>query len=344
MSHQDVDIDVSHASLSHSPTANSDLSSLPMPPCDKIPTVPVPEEAHIHPKLATPQSSADEAETLADRATGCHEVGINAMGMAQLTPDSKVDADNRLFSNPSAASLLCDIQDQCQHRSRSGAAFQDSFAETPRPARYKLSTLHSQNEDDYHLPPRNVADHLLRLYWERVQNIYPFIHWPTLREAYKRLWLSESEMAQMPELGGVGIGSQHCPEPVFYCALNAIFALASQFTEGSELERNEKSLPFVRRSRHLLRLDFLDNADICMVQALLVFARYLQTTNLPSRCWNVVGVAYRMAQSLNLSDDADHGEMSPLEVEMRRRVWHSCISLDTYEEHHLPTSEASFCD
>lgn len=342
MSHRgDVGVDIpQEASQAHSPMLNSDPSSIQPPRCDKASAAAVQEETHIDPRLSTPQSSVGDNETLVpDRGSACHEIGaINAMGMAQLTPDSQADADNRLFSNPSAASLLCNIQDQCQQQSRSSVIYQDPATETPQPARRKLSTLHSQNDDDYHLPPRNVADHLLRLYWERVQNVYPFLHWPTLEAAYKRLWLSESEIAQLPELVGVGIGSRSCSVVVFYCAINAIFALASQFTEGLEHERKERSLPFVRRSRHLMRLDFLDNADICLVQALLVFARYLQTTNFPSRCRNVVGVAYRMAQSLDLGNEVDRGEMSMLEIEMRRRVWHSCTSLDTYDKHYRRTA------
>lgn len=256
---------------------------------------------------------------------------INAMGMGQLTPDSKVDTVGAFYGNPSAASLLCDIQDQCHSPARSRSLRQNATPGTAHHPRPSLTTLHATNDDDHHLPPRYVADELLHLYWERVQNIYPFLHWPTFSAAYDRLWLPDSEVKQMPQLTGVGLGSQQCSLPVFYCALNAMFALASQFTEGTTLERKTKSMPFVQRSRHLMRLDFLDNADICMVQALLILGRYLQTTSLPSRCWNVVGVACRMAQGLGLHIDVDEETGGSLTCEMNRRVWHSCMCLDTYD-------------
>ncbi|KAH8896525.1 hypothetical protein GQ53DRAFT_640184 [Thozetella sp. PMI_491] len=186
------------------------------------------------------------------------------------------------------------------------------------------------NLDDCHLPPRHVADGLLDLYRERVQSIYPFLHWPTFMEAYNRLWLSDSDIKSMPRLTGVGLGGPDCPASVFYSALNAAFALAAQFIDGPAEERNERSAPFVRRSRHLMRMDFLDDADLSKVQALLILARYLQNTNLPSRCWNVVGMAFRMAQGLGLHLEMKAGTTSPLDIEMRRRVWHSCTCLDTY--------------
>lgn len=261
---------------------------------------------------------------------------INAMGMGQLTPDSKADTGGGFYGNPSAASLLCDIQDQCHSPARSRSLRQNPTPRASHHSQPNLSSIQASNEDDHHLPPRHIADQLLHLYWERVQNIYPFLHWPTFAAAYDRLWLPDSQVKQMPPLKGVGLGSQQCSIPVFYCALNVMFALASQFTEGSVQDRKERSIPFVRRSRHLMRLDFLDNADLCMVQALLILGRYLQTTSLPSRCWNVVGVACRMAQGLGLHLDVDEGSSIQLRCEMNRRVWHSCMCLDTYDQFLFP--------
>jgi len=80
-----------------------------------------------------------------------------------------------------------------------------------------------------------------------------------------------------------------------------------------------------------MHLDFLDKADLSLVQALLILARYLQNTRLSTRCWNVVGIALRMAQGLGLHLEKDGDTTSPLEKEMRRRVWHSCTCLDTHD-------------
>ncbi|CAH0003401.1 unnamed protein product, partial [Clonostachys byssicola] len=160
-------------------------------------------------------------------------------------------------------------------------------------------------------------------------SIYPFLCWPIFMEAYNRLWLSDSDVKNMPQLTGIGLGGQNCSIPVFYCALNAAFALATHFTDAPANQRKERAAPFVRRSRHLMRLDFLDHGDLSTIQALLILARYLQNTGLSTRCWNVVGTAHRMAQGLGLHLEVNPSAASELETDIRRRVWHSCVCLET---------------
>lgn len=256
---------------------------------------------------------------------------INAMCISDRAADTSTDTSSQFYGEPSATSLLCDIQDHYHRPSKLGACrehpFPPPFLSSPR----SLSTSYPSDKDDYHLPPRYVADNLIALYRDRVQSIYPFLHWPTFIAAYNRLWLSNSDVDSMPQLTGVGLGGPHCSAAVFYCALNAAFALATQFIDTAAQDRDESSAPFVRRSRHLMRLEFLDTADLSMVQALLILARYLQTTSIPSRCWHVAGIAYRMAQSLGLHLRMDKRATSAVELEMRRRVWHSCSCIDTYE-------------
>ncbi|KAH7142686.1 fungal-specific transcription factor domain-containing protein [Dactylonectria estremocensis] len=313
------------------------LNADPSPPQslqrDTESTILDPKPTLPHPNIMTPARSSSDSIARDDvgirRASGQDLGTINAMGIAHSATDAVTDTSSEFYGEPSAASLLCDIQDNCHRPLRLGADSQDQLTRPFQPSRHSVRNPYASNEDDYHLPPRYVADGLLDLYRKRVQSTYPFLHWPTFIEAYNRLWLSDSDVKSLPQLTGVGLGGPNCPVPVFYSALNAIFALAAQFIDGPAQEREERSAPFVRRSRHLMRLDFLDNADLSMVQALLILARYLQNSSLPTRCWNVVGIACRMAQGLGLHLEIDKGTTSGLETEMKRRVWHSCTCLDT---------------
>ncbi|KLO96717.1 transcription activator protein acu-15 [Fusarium fujikuroi] len=292
----------------------------------------VPERILPHPStgLSTTYASEDTSPNIGSLPSGQDLGDISAMGMALPTTEASTHISREFYGKPSAASLLHDMLHPDRRPSAPGDSKQDSSLHpSPPSTRRSFSVPCSSNTDEYHLPPRHVADNLLCIYRERVQIIYPFLHWQTLMEAYNRLWLSDSEIKNMPHLTGIGLGGSQCPVPVFYCALNAVFALATQFTDGSAHDRKERTAPFLRRSRHLMHLDFLDNANISLIQALLIFARYLQSTNLPSRCWNVAGMAYRMAQSLGLHLAMNETGTSELEREVRRRVWHSCVSLDT---------------
>lgn len=254
---------------------------------------------------------------------------IDAMGVAHLTPEETKAASGEFYGKSSAASFLSHIQGRLHSESDNRTRAKNSSDTSFGPAGLS-GPLHSRmsQTDDYHLPPRHMADHLLDLYYTRVQCLYPYLHWPTLMDAYRLLWMSESELKAAPPLKGVGIGGPQCSQPMFYCALNVIFALGAQFSSGSAQERKSRAKPYARRARHLLRLDYLDHGDIALVQALLIMAHYLQSTNMPTRCWSVAGVAYRMAQGLGLHLEIGENVGSTLYREMRRRVWYSCVCLD----------------
>lgn len=279
---------------------------------------------------AVPKSTQDGEGQHSDEAVPPNEdpSAINAMGVAHLSPEEAKSSSGEFYGKSSAASFLSDIHGrlhpETDHPPTTGGRSEASgSSKLAVPLHLRMSEV-----DDYHLPPRHVADHLLDLYYTRAHCLYPYLHWPTLMSAYRLLWLSESEMKAAAPLSGVGIGGPQCSQPVFYCALNAIFALGAQFSSGSMKERKARARPYARRARHLLRLDYLDRGELALVQALLIMAHYLQSTNLPSRCWSVAGVAYRMAQGLGLHIELGEKLGSALYREMRRRVWYGCVCLD----------------
>lgn len=206
--------------------------------------------------------------------------------------------------------------------------------------------------NDYVLPPRKVADDLVKTYWNLVHCLYPFLHRPLFMGTYVRLWnCSESEDE---EEEGININSGTCSflspdnfffledrletDPLFQCILNLVFALGCQLSpEINELEREPASDVFFQRSKKLLHFDILEEGNIMVVQALLLMGQYLQCTNMPGRCWLVVGLAIRVAQGLGLhldgrpprSMNASRGRSSnQLDKELKKRLWGGCIVLD----------------
>jgi hypothetical protein len=193
----------------------------------------------------------------------------------------------------------------------------------------------------------------MKCYWDRVHCLYPFVHQTSFTTAYNRIWnasppndpadghLSPSASAtaatETRARARVGLGGPECPTSVFYSALNAIFALSVQFSDvRSPSERATLSETFFRRAKQVLRIDIVDEGNLALIQTLLIMAQYLQSTRYPNHCWNVVGLAVRMAQGLGLCVDSDGNgdeeastEKEPfLEVQMRRRTWYGCVTLD----------------
>lgn len=185
--------------------------------------------------------------------------------------------------------------------------------------------------EDYSLPPRPLADHLMQCYWDRAYCLYPFFHRPSFEKAYENLWKSNKDpKTPLPE-SNIGLGSAGDSGPrsiVFYCALNTFFAMGCQFSDIPPSEREAVSYSFFLRAKTFVGLDMLDIGNISVVQVLLNLAVLLQGTPYPARCWNSIGVACRVAQGLGLQETIEQGSVTPLEREIRRRTWHGCVMMD----------------
>ncbi|KAF3008669.1 hypothetical protein E8E13_009010 [Curvularia kusanoi] len=186
--------------------------------------------------------------------------------------------------------------------------------------------------ENFSLLPRDLADRLMHLYWERVHVLYPFLHKPSFSQAYEDLWRPVSEHHPQNR-AGLGLGASRDSGPssvIFHCALNAVLALGVQFSDLPLNEKERLSASCLSKSKDLLRLDLFDNGDIALVQTLLLLTQYFQSTNWPNKCWTTIGLACRLAQGLGLHVEEDRVDQQ-IDVavrEIRRRAWHGCVTLD----------------
>ncbi|KAH8805120.1 fungal-specific transcription factor domain-containing protein [Xylogone sp. PMI_703] len=265
-----------------------------------------------------------------DDESSTHESPVNAMGTTSVGYHHTQADSQGFYGQSSAASFFNQVQVAFQRRTGKNIyhLFPPSTLSQGRIAKQPLSQeFETDSFEDCALPPRNIADKLLDLYRRRIYGLYPFVHWQTLLDGYQRLWNPESD--SFDSLAGVGLGSSDCPLPILYSALNVMLALGLQFSDEPFSKREAMSKVFFRRARRLSQIDILDQGNLALVQALLIYAQYLQSTNLPNRCWNVVGLACRAAQALGLHLQEGDESRSQLALEIRRRTWHGCVLLDT---------------
>ena len=173
----------------------------------------------------------------------------------------------------------------------------------------------SQNSNlNYVLPPRQVADSLMALYWKIVYPLYPYVDRLEIETAYQSLWTG------------------HYDESMFLCMLNIIFALSCQLSDTIKPEQREASAHvFFVRARETLDCNMWQAGSVQSVQAFLLLALYLQSTNDPHQCWIVVGLAIRTAQSLGLHlPETSEGVSSHRIRELLRKVWHGCVLMDRF--------------
>ncbi|UPK92470.1 hypothetical protein LCI18_003405 [Fusarium solani-melongenae] len=170
------------------------------------------------------------------------------------------------------------------------------------------------------LPIRRISDSYLESFWDIVHPVFPVLHKPTFMQFYCLLW----------EPARIARADTTVDDPVLLATLNLVLAIGCRFTQRVDLDsRAIQADQFYQRARGLVPIDSLDVASLPTVQLLLLTAIHLQSTTYSSRCWNMVGLATRVAQSLGLHLNRGESETSnQLEREMRRRVWYTCVTLD----------------
>ncbi|GKZ16872.1 hypothetical protein AbraIFM66951_006365 [Aspergillus brasiliensis] len=257
---------------------------------------------------------------------------VTAMGQISTPDDTSVSTApaREYYGSSSIASLMRFARMSIPLRSSPWAkagtinAMDYQYHESPN-TQYRIN--------DFTLPPRSLADHLLNCFWDRVGCIYPFFDRPSFEKAYDNLWKSERElMNKLPDmhigLGGKTDSSQK--SIVFNCALNGMFALGCHFSDLPLQEREATAHSFFLRCKRFIGLDLLETHTVGVVQTLLIVALYLQSSPYPSRCWNSIGLACRLAQGLGLHETNSVSSMTVLETEIRRRTWHGCVMLDVF--------------
>jgi hypothetical protein len=132
-----------------------------------------------------------------------------------------------------------------------------------------------------------TAEFLMNLYWELVYPLYPFVDKEGICTVYESLCQSDSPVFD---------------EPSDLCTLNIIFTFACLLSPNVKLEQRKTSAEvYFRRARHLLNYDMWQTGSFQLVQILLIFGQYLQSSNNPHQCWMVIGLAVRTVQSLGFT-------------------------------------------
>lgn len=301
--------------------------------------------AHINELRGTPEQQSDSpcqiGDTPLSQESGVHPasktlpMSLGAMGTAvPSTPDES--SHDQYYGRSSLVSLV----HQCAQNSPGHQSTQSQKQPTVRSSQtsssYQFSTTGSPStkmatmlSDDFSLPPRQQADWLLEVYFTNNHIFYPWVHKESFMATYESMWASQANDPYR-SLPDVGLGGRNCPAPVFHCALNAIFAIACEFSNMEPHDKRNTSLMFYERMKSLINIDILDSGSLAHVQALLLLVVYLQCTPYPRRCWNVIGMAHRMAVGLGLQNRRQFNSLSALEKEMRWRAWCACVQMDMY--------------
>lgn len=221
------------------------------------------------------------------------------------------------FGSSSAGSFMRQMQHAIDSKmgvsSKSADFDMTGMSRSGRPV--AKATSPSKSAIEYVLPPRKTADELADAYWELVYPLYPFLDRLSFKTAYESIWT------------GTNTTTDEC---ILLSTMNVIFALGAQVSGIVQPEeRREKAQIYFNRAENLRCNSPWDDGSVESVSCLLLMGIYLQSANIPQRCWMVVGHAIRIAQSLGLHLPERNAPIrSRREEEVARRIWHGCILMD----------------
>ncbi|KAL0091889.1 Zn(2)-C6 fungal-specific transcription factor [Phycomyces blakesleeanus] len=176
-------------------------------------------------------------------------------------------------------------------------------AENRKPSGYPMAV------DPFEMPPDDLSQHLLDLYFAHFYPLVPLLHKKSFLEAFK--------------------SKDRKPAPLL---LNSIYAVASRISPDIRV-RADPNLPdtagdlFFERARILLDLEW-DDFKVSTVQSLLLLSSHQNGALKNIRGWLYSGLALRMGQNLGLNRNCNDWDLSATEKEERKRLFYCCFVLD----------------
>lgn len=158
------------------------------------------------------------------------------------------------------------------------------------------------------LPSRQASDMLVELYFDHVHPSYLLFHVATFQAHYQSMW----DRCDAP-LG------EH--EPGYVCALFMMYVFGMQVLESlgrSPIHKLAHDHVDLVQSRVYL---LMSTSSIENIQALLLLHLYIHNNSERNTAFMLLGCASRMAMALGMHREAGNSSFTPLEKELRRRVW-----------------------
>lgn len=162
------------------------------------------------------------------------------------------------------------------------------------------------------LPPKHVADHLLRSYYYSIHLSMPILHWPTFEQDYEAVYKA---------------GSFHDVPPSWSSLFFAVLALGVLFRTELSIAHTQKGKEYIETSRMLLDM-WNDDFVIDHARTATLISVFLMETNMKSAAWTWLASAVRISQDIGLH--CETGIWPVMEGEMRRRVWWGVYILDRH--------------
>ncbi|RFU79707.1 hypothetical protein TARUN_2513 [Trichoderma arundinaceum] len=176
------------------------------------------------------------------------------------------------------------------------------------------SSVEMRSSEDLFSPPLEARE-LLQVYFDFHHELTPIFHVPSIMARFEEVLNNRDAPRNVESLYTLVI-------------LNMICALAAAHSRQGRGCSDTTSRKYYNTAMQLMRPALMSEWRIEKVQALLLGARYLQSSSYSNECWTVLGLAIRIAYDLELHRPPDPDKFDCIEQEVRKRVWYACFGLD----------------
>ena len=165
------------------------------------------------------------------------------------------------------------------------------------------------------LPPRHISDALVEVFFAKVHRDYPVFHRAPFQTTYESMW------ARSPEVN-----------PAWLMSLYMVIVLALEVSP----DNGARGQRLAAKSRYLSKVktlfpEVIVGCTLAHVQALMLYCLHLHISRERNACWNIAGSAIRIAVAIGLHRNGSNLKCSPLERELRKRVWWTLYAFEAIE-------------
>ncbi|OIW22873.1 hypothetical protein CONLIGDRAFT_694810 [Coniochaeta ligniaria NRRL 30616] len=181
-----------------------------------------------------------------------------------------------------------------------------------------LSTHYTTNfspVQSFDLPPREISDTLIEAFFVKVHRDFPIFHRAIFQTSYESMW------STMPET-----------DPAWLMTLYMVFVLALETTadNGSTQRRLAAQSRYLAKAKTFLP-EVIAGCTLSHIQALMLYCLQMHISRERNASWNITGASIRIAVAIGLHRNGVNPKCSPLERELRKRVWWTIYAFERLE-------------
>jgi hypothetical protein len=176
-------------------------------------------------------------------------------------------------------------------------------------------------DEDFQLPERSIAEMLTENFFKYVYPFFPFVDEPTFRTQLAHTYDQKHHSRDVCK------DRQHIP---WLSLMNLVFAFGCDYVDLPLLKIQSLSRIFAGRANDLIISVCFEIGTLEVLQSLLLLSIHLLSNMQLNKCWASVGCLVRTGQGLGLHLDSSQWNITPLEKEMRKRLWWGIYCLDRY--------------